>query len=114
MADAAEAPLPPPGPQVVCTLISPVKRLHKEWVKTHVQVKRRGTILEEVGHQECLAFFQELLDSLPPDGKCTDLEHPTTLVKCTCLSGLKNSITKQEKSVTATFLHLFAKMDWHG
>eukprot|EP00957_Ditylum_brightwellii_P006487 491555-Ditylum_brightwellii.AAC.1 len=64
--DATEPPLPPPGTQVVCTFISPVKK--SQGVDKDL-CKEKGMIPDEVGHKECLAFFQELLDSLPPDGK---------------------------------------------
>lgn len=108
--------MPPAAPtqdmyQAWSALVSPVPDIHREWVRTHET--NQGMIPEAVGRQRCHDFLEALLNGLA-GSKCFDLEHPKKFVKCTCMSSLQSIITVEEKSIVASFMHSFAKRDWHG
>ena len=92
-------------------LESPVKLLHKEWVKS--SPKQQSEINIDLRRESCVTYLDKLLFCLPAD-RCFDLEHPLKQTSCTCLGGIKNELDITEKAQVARYMVWFSHLDWHN
>eukprot|EP00957_Ditylum_brightwellii_P090733 6910320-Ditylum_brightwellii.AAC.1 len=63
LADNVGGGVPPPPTLLHCVLISPVPKLHKEWM--NATEKQQTSILEEIDSQLLFDFLGEQIECLP-------------------------------------------------